>query len=268
MNLVKTIAVSPGDLGNPQDDPARWLIEDMCRRYGWPTGEKSLLRPYLIEKRYKAFLNWTESGPTPHLLMPAPQGESEEEKAFKAEGISLPEGAGVQAGAILKLLQTVAGLNEALTVDVGFVYPLGAGDVAVTPTFFGTYKKMVRRPDLIRESVSDSSLQDLANQRSQVKAWQTASGEEVPELVLTATAAGKLTTVPAKGWERLGVVVAYGANCPWFLGLTYDLVPGISASVGYGKFDRQVRSEGDADTRGTLGFSVQGDLADIVDLFH
>jgi hypothetical protein len=266
MKLVETIAVSPGDLNNPQDDRARWLIGEMCKRYGWPTGEKSLLWPYLTETKYKAFLNWTESGPKPHLLMPAPQVEIEEQ--IKATGISLPEGVGFQAGAIIKLLQTVAGLNEALTVDVGFVYPLGAGDIAVTPTFFGTYKKMVRRPDLIREGVSDSSLQDLANQQIQVKAWKTASGEEVPELVLTATAMGKLKTVPAKGWERLGVVVAYGANCPWFLGFTYDLVPGISASIGYGKFDRQVRSVGDAETRGTMGLSVQGDLADIAGLFH
>ncbi len=231
------------------------LVEQLWQTQGWQ-GQYPEALAWLTTKEYDAFLNWSQTPPSPHLLA----RPREEEWQIK----SLVPPAPVEE--IVGRLLAGAGLDKADQFGPGFVYALGEGDVPVTPSLCLKYKKMERRARPVKPEGSQSSLQTLDNIRIHVRAWRPAGGGAAhPEVSLTAQAPGEITLAPKAGWERLGALLAVGDNVRWFLGVNYDISGGFGIALGYGEFVREVG--GAEDRVGRLGFATYGTLAEISQLF-
>jgi len=231
------------------------LIQQMWQAQGWGAEQQEALR-WLGGRDYDAFLNWNEVPPKPHLLSRA-RAEEEGTKSWP-EATPLAE----LVGRVLSL----AGMDKADEIGPGFVYAIGEGDVAVTPSLCVKYKKMERRARPIRPEPGESAFQSLRNLQLHLRARPSSEGGGTfPEVALTAQAPGEIALVPKRGWERTGALIAVGDNVRWFLGVDYDLSGGIGIALGYGEFVSQ--AGGSEDITGRPGFAIYGTLSEIIQLF-
>jgi len=250
--VADALTLAVGDLETAR---GQVLVEQFWQTQGWQDQYPEALA-WLTTKEYDAFLNWSQTPPTAHLLA--------RRREAKWEIKSFEPAAPVEE--IVGRLLAGAGLGKADELGPGFVYALGDGHVPVTPSVCFKYKKMESRARPVKPEGSQSSLQTLDNIRIHLRAWRPPSGGAAyPEVSLSGQAPGEITVSPKPGWEHLGALLAVGENVRWFVGVNYDLSGGFGIAAGYGEF---VREEGGSeDTVGRLGFATYGTLAGIAQLF-
>jgi len=250
--LDAALALAIGDLETAR---GQVLVQQLWQTQGWQDQYPQALE-WLTTREYDAFLNWSQTPPTPHLLARRREAEWQIKSFLPAAPLEQ----------IVGRLLAGSGLEKADQVGPGFVYALGDGHVPVTPSVCLKYKKMERRARPVKPEGTQSSLQTLDNIRIHVRACRPISGgASYPEVSLTGQAPGEITLAPKPGWERLGALVAMGENVRWFVGVNYDLSGGFGIAAGYGEFVREVG--GTEDTVGRLGFATYGTIAAISELF-